>query len=55
LWRAFGATTGRQAEQQGNDKVPHGPTFFFARVARTVPARPARGGPVWLETQSDFD
>jgi hypothetical protein len=29
LWRAFGATTGRHAEQQGNDKVPHGPTFFL--------------------------
>ena len=33
------------AEQDGNDRVPHGPTFFTPGVARALQARPARGRP----------
>ena len=33
------------AEQDGNDRVPHGPDVLHPRVARALQAHPARGGP----------
>jgi hypothetical protein len=33
------------ADQWGNARVPHGPTFFTPNLARTLPARAAGGRP----------
>ena len=41
------------ADQDGNDRVPHGPTFLYARVAGALPTYPARGRSAWARDEPE--